>query len=311
MIIDCHMHLGDILHIGGGKAISSDVSWYNKFNIQWIEENVLHFKSNAFSRILFKLLDDKYTESVQQRILSGTYKNFLNYKKYLENKSNELFSNKSVYFACMPVAPYVTFEDIIEFSNIDHTILPFTSIDPTLPIIEACDTVESQMEQAFGLKLHPIIQGVPFNSRRTLEVLEAIEKYNKPVLFHAGGSRYYLGDEKKYQHLELDDIKAARLMVKTFPGIKFIVGHAGCAESLEWASELSCFDNVFVDVTVQSGKSIANLVDIYGEDRVLFATDWPCINPKVTLEIVLKALSWIQKEKCLYKNSLLLFDIGK
>lgn len=309
MIIDCHMHLGDILHPNGGTIISSSISMARKLNVQWFEESVLHFNSYWWSNILFRLLDDNYTKSVQERIKCGTYKNFINYKELLKNKSNSLYSDNRVYFACMPVLPYVSFEDIIECSKADQTILPFTSINPFSSIQESCESISSQMKEAYGLKLHPIIQGIPFNSKRTFEALEAMKPFKKPVLLHSGSSRYYIGEEKALQHLEYDDVKAARNMVEAFPTINFILGHAGCAEYEEWAKELSFFENVFVDITVQSKSTIRKLINLYGEDRILFASDWPCINPEITFSTVVKAVSGQQLDKCLYKNASFLFEL--
>ena len=165
------------------------------------------------------------------------------------------------------------------------------------------------MQLAYGLKLHPIIQGIRFDAKITFEVLDSIKHCGKPVLLHCGSSRYYLREEKKLQHLEYDDIKAAKKMVKSFPSINFILGHAGCSEVIEWTNEFSNCDDVFVDITVQPEKMIHYLLNKYGEERVLFASDWPCINPDSTFKIMMKSLTDKQKEKCLFKNSLTLLGL--
>ncbi len=304
------MHLGDILHYNGGNIISQNINMPKKINIQWFEENILRFRSNCVTQKLFALLDDQYTKSVQDRIKSGTYENFLKYKLFLQQMSNRYFKNDRVYFACMPVAPYVNFEDLIIWNSKDSTILPFTSIDPNISINDACYKVSSQMYKAYGLKLHPIIQGIPFNSKRTFKVLESIEKFNKPVLLHTGSSRYYLGDEREKQHLELDDIKSAKEMIRTFPNVIFILGHAGCSEVVDWTNEFSPFENVFIDITVQSKNSIRFLINRYGEDRILFGSDWPCIDPRITLKIIINTLTEKQQEKCFFRNASNLLKIN-
>ena len=211
---------------------------------------------------------------------------------------------------CMPIAPYVTFDDIENNIKDDSTILPFTSINPMLSVNDACERLYREKHKAYGLKLHPIIQGISFDCDMAMKILEVVRAFNKPVLFHAGVSHYYLANEKNKQHLECDNILSAKKMIQSFPDIKFIIGHAGCLEMKEWADEMAGLENVFVDVTVQSIKSIRYLVKRYGEDRILFASDWPCINPRVTLDVVTKALSWTQLEKCLYKNTASLIGLN-
>ena len=247
--------------------------------------------------------------SVQNRIKAATYKNLLKYYSVLEKYSLELFGDNTVRSFCMPIAPYVCMEDIQKWSANDHRLLSFTSIDASLSCQDSCELIKSQMNACYGLKLHPIIQGIPFDSNTTFSVLDIFKASGKPVLFHAGASRYYLGNEKHYQHCELDNIPAAKEMVSRYPQIPFIIGHAGIAEYKEWCSALCEFDNVFIDITVQSLKSIRYLISKYGEDRVLFATDWPCVNPNTTLKIITKTLRHSQLEKCMYKNAKCLFNL--
>lgn len=307
MIIDVHMHLGDILHKDGGKIISHTVEMPNRFNIQRFEEDILKFNSFPLSKIMFEILDDHYTRSVSDRIKAGTYENLKRYYNFLENTSSQLFGDSLVRSFCMPVAPYVTFEDLYLASSNESRLLSFNSIDPTYPLDLACHLLKETMPYCYGLKLHPIIQGIPFNSEYTYCALDIINGTGKPVLLHAGASRYYLGNEKHFQHCEYDDPLAAREMIRRYPDIPFIIGHAGIAEYKTWASLLHKYENVYFDITVQSVSSIKQLIKWYGEDKMLFATDWPCVNPETTLKIVKKALNEKQLKKLMYENALSLF----
>lgn len=309
MIIDVHMHLGDILHNNGGNIISRNIPMPKKFNIQRFEERCLRFNGNFATKLLFQLLDDNYTKSVQDRIKAGTIENLEKHIDLLTKSSKEIFGDDNVFCACMPVAPYVSFNDIYKYSLCNEKILPFTSFDPMKGEDASCAEIETSMNNCYGLKLHPIIQGIPFNSHVTYSVLDIFKKTSKPVLFHAGASRYYIGKEKSKQHCELDDIGAAKEMVKKYPTIPFIMGHAGIAGFLDWAEAFKNIDNVYVDITVQSVKAIRKIISLYGEDRVLFASDWPCVDSTVTIDIVRKALSASQIHKCMYKNALNILNV--
>lgn len=308
MIIDVHMHLGDILHKNGGKIISKSVDMPNNFNIQRFDEDVLKLNSYLFSnKIVFGIFDDSYTRSVSYRIKAGTYENLMKYYSMLECISSEMFGDSVIRTFCMPVAPYVTFEDIYDFSSKDNRLLPFNSINKTYSLETSCNHLIETLPNCYGLKLHPIIQGIPFNSEYTYNALDVFNGTGKPVLLHAGACRYYLGEEKCLQHCDLDNPIAAKEMISRYPDIPFIIGHAGIAEYKEWASLLYKFDNVYIDITSQSVSSIKSLIKWYGEDKLLFATDWPCINPKTTLRIAKKALTDSQLEKLMFKNALSLF----
>ena len=77
-------------------------------------------------------------------------------------------------------------------------------------------------EGARGLKLHPIIQKEPLNSKRTFEAVEAFAPHELPVLFHSGEFSYYLGEEKSRNQVPAyGAIHYARDLVAAFPKIPF------------------------------------------------------------------------------------------
>jgi hypothetical protein len=306
MIVDIHMHLGNILYPNGGDIINSSIPFPNRFNIQRFEEDILENKSTRFSHWAFDLLDDVYTKSVRKRIFAGTYENFLNHKKIVAEYDKKIGGDGKMLFVCMPVSPYVTYKDLVEAAQKDKNLLPFTSPNPDIPIQDACELIESEIKTAYGIKLHPIIQRTQFDADLYVSAIETIRKKDKIVLFHAGASRYYLGKERILQKCEYDDISAAKRLVKLFPDVKFIMGHAGIAEYKEWASEFKNSDNVFVDGTVQSVKSLQELHSLYGSNRILYASDFPAIRTEPTLKIFFKAFKGELLEKCLYKNAITL-----
>lgn len=309
MIIDTHMHLGDFLNDNGIRILQERTEMPNKFNIQKFEEKILHYNSNCITKAFFEKYDDYYTLSVINRIKAGNLKNYKHHRNTLAKKSEQLFGDRHVICFCMPISPYVTFKDVYKATRKINSLRCFTSINPNISIDAACEEFEQDAPFCYGIKMHPIIQGIPFNSERVFAILDINKRMGKPVLFHAGASRYYLGNQKYKQHCELDDIVAAEEMVKRYPDIPFIVGHGGIAEYREWAKALRKYDNIFFDLTVQSVRTIRELISFYGEDKILFATDWPCCDDTVTLNIAARALSSTQLEKCMYLNASKLYNI--
>lgn len=310
MIIDAHMHLGDFLNDNGIRILKERTEMPDGFNIQKFEEKILRFNSNFITKAIFEKFDDYYTLSVINRIKAANLNNYKVHRNTLAKKSEQLFGDRQVICFCMPIAPYVPFRDVYKATKKIKSLRCFTSINPNLSIEDACEEFEQDAPLFYGLKLHPIIQGIPFNSERTFAILDIMKKIGKPVLFHAGASRYYLGNERYKQHCELDDIAAAEEMVKRYPEIQFVIGHGGIAEYQEWAEALRKYDNTYFDLTVQSKKTIRELISYYGEDKILFATDWPCVDDKTTISIASHALSSNQLEKCMFLNASRIYNVN-
>jgi predicted TIM-barrel fold metal-dependent hydrolase len=75
-------------------------------------------------------------------------------------------------------------------------------------------------------------------------------------------------------------------MVKTFSGIRFIVGHNGLFQSADVMKRLNGCRNVWVNKSFQSPSRIRKLVRTFGEDKVLYASDWPFANRPSAIKTV-------------------------
>ena len=75
--------------------------------------------------------------------------------------------------ACMPIPPYLTFSDLKKAAEMDSDIIPFTGIDFQREYDIESELSRDVSEGAGGLKLHPIIQSVSLNDKRTCNAVEA------------------------------------------------------------------------------------------------------------------------------------------
>ncbi len=264
-IIDCHSHLGDILYLDGGKLIAKkNISMPDSFDIVAYNESMLQ-RSFGIGELLYNLLKHWATKVERARNAAAT----------LENMGKSLDSTSIAYTVCLPIAPYLTYRDLAEARLEDERILPFTSIDFSLGD-KAITEVERDIEDgAMGLKLHPIIQRKSLNDLLLLEVLQKYSKFKKPVLTHAGVSHYYLGKEKELNHPENGRINNVESLVKAFPDINFIIGHAGLFQVGQVCRQLKGLDNIWVDTSFQSPENIKKLIKTFGPEKVMYASDWP------------------------------------
>lgn len=92
---------------------------------------------------------------------------------------------------------------------------------------------------------------------------------------HAGVCEYYVGDEWRLNRPEYGSADHVEALVRSFPAIGFIIGHAGLSEVDEIRRRLAGLDNVWVDTSFHSPESIRTLMETFGPERVLYASDWP------------------------------------
>jgi len=278
MIIDSHGHLGNILYPGGGELIfRKGVKKRFVIDIATLSEWQLHA---GMPPALYRLLLDPITRGERARNETATLEN-------LRKSMNRAGVDRMV---CLPVPPHVTFEDLRRAADLDAGLIPFTAVDFTRRYDFQAALRADVAAGARGLKLHPIIQKEPLDSKRTFEMVEAFAVHGLPVLFHSGVSSYYLDAEKtRNQEMSYGEIRYARDLVAAFPRVNFIAGHAGMFQVDDVMALLGGSSNVYVDVTFQSPAKITRLIKVFGPERVLYGSDWPWGNHIPAIKAVRKA----------------------
>lgn len=120
-----------------------------------------------------------------------------------------------------------------------------------------------------GVKLHPDIQDFKIDDYRALSIYEACEEHGVPILFHAGDSRY-------------DRSNPNRLVpvLRIYNRLTVIAAHFGGYSMWEEAAEaLAGLPNLYVDCSSSmpflSDEKIKEYIRRFGDDRVLFGSDYP------------------------------------
>lgn len=300
-VIDVHTHLGDILYPGGGALIEKTgvkKAWI--FDPISISEALLH-RDFGGGDTLYRLMGTWVTRAERARNFTATR----------ENCRKSMDEAGVTHSACMPIAPYVTFEDLRLAADKDPGIIPFTSVDYTRAHDVSSELSAHVAAGARGLKLHPTIQNIPLTSKETFAAVEAFSTHGLPVLFHCGYSSYYLDGERHRENPSLSEIHYCRDLVKAFPEVSFIAGHAGIYQVGEVISMLSGFPNVSVDISFQSPERVRDLLRSFGPDRVMYGSDWPWGGRKTPMKIVKIACRGDRalERKIFYENAARLMKI--
>ncbi len=282
MIIDIHTHLGDILHPCGGalidrKRVQKELLYDVVTQSEWLDHRGV---SESVDKWLYSKLQTRVTKASRARNATAT----------LENMRRSMDAAGVDLSACMPIPPYVTFEDLWKARQKEPAVIPFTGVDYTTEYDVESSLGKDVSMGAKGLKLHPIIQRTALNSPKTIQAVEAFSAHRLPVLFHCGVSSYYLEPERRVKEdASLGEIVYARDLVRAFPNVTFIAGHAGLFQYRAVMDLLGSCKNVMVDTSFQSPEHIRHLLSVFGPERVLYASDWPYGNRAPAIRIVRKA----------------------
>ncbi len=156
-------------------------------------------------------------------------------------------------------------------------IIPFVHIDPRRR--GAIKFVKKCVEEwgAKGLKLHP---GAGFNPEEsaTLKLVESIADYGIPVITHTGPS--IVPTSSRY----CDPIYLDKMLL-SFPEVNVIAAHMAYGYRLQLCSFGWQRPNLYTDISVAQdiaktdyskfARTIREVVDAFGPERVLFGTDGP------------------------------------
>jgi predicted TIM-barrel fold metal-dependent hydrolase len=279
-IIDAHSHLGDILEPGGGALIEQrGIVKQRVLDPVDLAERALHAGPVVLGKFLHRLTGRWVTRAERARNAAATR----------ENLARSLDENGISHAVALPIPPYVQFDDLSRAAAKEARLLPFTGVDYTRDV-DPAPALDADVDAgARGLKLHPIIQNVPLTSPQTRAAVAAFSKHGLPVLFHCGVSSYYLGRDRVRERPRNGAIPDAVALVRDFPKVNFIAGHAGLFEVRDVIRLLATFPNVAVDTSFQSAATVRALLAAFGPERVLFASDWPFGNHSPALAIAKSA----------------------
>jgi predicted TIM-barrel fold metal-dependent hydrolase len=140
-----------------------------------------------------------------------------------------------------------------------------------------------------GVKLHRDLAHCRYDDPAHIALLDLVKKHKIPVTLHSAS-----GQE------EIERI------VRMFPDITFLLGHAGGFQYRSFMTALKDCHNAIADLcgTVFLDSYVEELVGIVGDGRVTYSSDFTFIDPAVMLNMVKTAdIPEKSKEKILGANA--------
>jgi hypothetical protein len=125
MIIDFHGHLGDILSPNGGELIfQTGIEPVSEDLISNAEQNLYRMPQDrqaTTDAATASTMMDLVTEAARARNFTAT----------LENWQRSMDDADIQMAVCLPIPPYLTFEDLKRARELDERIIPFSGVDFT------------------------------------------------------------------------------------------------------------------------------------------------------------------------------------
>jgi len=292
-IIDAHGHIGDILYPGGGSLICKTGIAFPRSFLEWLLCERVLYKETFFFRTAEKAAPYWSVKEERKRNAAATLENL---RKSLDvtslNGANSIANIEIAKCVCAPVAPNVTYDDLQAAAQSEPRIIAFTSPDFSLSTDRMTAKLAADLaDGAMGVKIHPIIQEIEADSALVMTALETVSAHMKsvPVLLHAGPSRYYLPKEGKTRFIDNASIERIERLISAFPQVNFIVGHAGLDDFRTTIAVMPKHKNTYIDTSFQYPQSIRELLSAFGNERVMFASDWHYGMRKPAIKTVMEA----------------------
>jgi len=154
-----------------------------------------------------------------------------------------------------------------------------------------------------GVKLHPDFQKFEISDPKMDDAYRAMSELGLPVLFHTGDKRYNWSNPA---HVPV--------ILKKHPKLKIICAHFGAYSQWDEAAECLKGEGVWVDTSSSffmiSNEEAKRFIKLYGEDKVLFGSDYPMWNVGDEIRNILSlGLSEETNRKIFSENLSVLLDI--
>ena len=148
-----------------------------------------------------------------------------------------------------------------------------------------------------GIKLHPAVEQFAPENPLFDPMYELLIELRVPVQIHCDKIYHFTSSPQRILKL-----------AKRFPKLRICAIHTYSGDTIDFLSEA---ENVYLEISeIAKGRLIKEALNLFGEDRVIFGSDYPFGDPDVILAILkaLKLSDWTM-EKILSENVINFLEI--
>lgn len=153
---------------------------------------------------------------------------------------------------------------------------------------------------ATGVKVHPNIQIVAPEGKRSMGLYHLCDERRMVVFWHCGP----VGIEPPHGKI-LTQVRRYEKPIRELPHCTFVLGHAGALQNDQALELARRYENVYLEISGQSVERIRDMIARGPTDRIVFGTDWPWYHQAIGLAKVLLATEGHEqvRQQILYGNA--------
>jgi len=160
-----------------------------------------------------------------------------------------------------------------------------------------------------GIKIHPSFHSVPAEDDRYLPIWELAAELDLAMLTHSWSVSTYNPSQA------VSTPERFERFIRRFPQVRFVLGHAGGRGSGRREAVRLCreYPNVSLDIAgdIFCLGLVEDLVAAVSDERVLFGSDYPWMDPRANLSRVLLAdLDPLSRQRILRDNAMRVYRTG-
>ena len=125
---------------------------------------------------------------------------------------------------------------------------------------------------ALGMKMHPELHRTPIDDQAYIDLVTLWREVSGglPILSHSGFNGFE--PEKVREHGAIEKFQG---VIEASGDMPFILGHASMNQYEVAANFAKKYDNVWLEIGGQPPRHLLSIIDMIGDDRLLYGTDWP------------------------------------
>jgi predicted TIM-barrel fold metal-dependent hydrolase len=153
---------------------------------------------------------------------------------------------------------------------------------------------------ARGVKIHPNVQVIAPEGKRSMQLYDLCGERNMVVFWHCGP----VGIEPPHGKI-LTQVRRYEKPIREFRRCTFVLGHAGALQNEEALQLAIRNENVWLEISGQSVERIQEMIARGPVDRIVFGTDWPWYHQAIGLAKVFMASEGREdiRRKILFDNA--------
>jgi uncharacterized protein len=191
-------------------------------------------------------------------------------------------------------------------TNSSDRLVRFGSVHPFAWNMEA--QLDRQLAMGVqGIKVHPAVQLVRPDHPRAMKLYALCAERGLPVLWHCGPV-----DIEPALGRHMSQLRHYERAVAESPRTTFVLGHSGALQ-MDQAIEIARrHSNVWMELSSQGVGKIERLLDLLGDERLLFGSDWPFYHQAIPLAKVLMVTEGqpVSRQRLLHDNAARLLKLS-